>query len=142
MMTLLGKAFSALFGKYLGTLTTPAMALGLVVLLHQFWLARDARLKAEASNICTAHWETEIRKQERDTAAQAASAAHKILEGERAINEGLRHALDTLKSQHQTLSDASAGSDARCLSDGVLRALGNGDASGSRPKRPAKAQRD
>ena len=142
MMTLLGKALGALAGPYLGSLTVPAMVLGLVVLLHQFWLQRDARLKAEASNICTAHWETEIRKQERDTATQAASAAHKILEGERNINEGLRHELDLLKQHNETLVGSSVGNDARCLSDGVLRALGNGDAGSSRAKRPAKAQRD
>ena len=140
MMTILGRALGALAGPYLGSLTVPAMALGLVVLLHQFWLARDARLKAEASNICTANWETEIRKQERDTATQAATAAHRILEGERQLNEGLKNELDTLKASNQALSDASVGADARCLSDGVLRAIGNGDAGQRRSSRPAKAQ--
>jgi len=123
MMTLLSKFFSALFGRYLSSVTAPALGVGLLIAAHQIYLQREGRLRAEATNICNAGWETEIRKQERDAARASAEAAQRILVGERRVNEDLKNEMDKLTNEMQAVRTSSAGSDPRCLSDGVLNDL-------------------
>ena len=123
MMTLLSKFFSALFGRYLSSVTAPALGVGLLIAAHQIYLQRDGRLKAEATNICNAGWETEIRKQERDAARASAEAAQRILVGERRVNEDLKNEMDKLTSEIQAVRAGSLGDSASCLSDSVLNDL-------------------
>jgi hypothetical protein len=123
LMTLLSGGLSALLGRYLSTLTVPALGIGLLVTGHQLYQQREARQRAEATNICNAGWETEIRKQERDVARNTAEAAQRILVGERKVNEDLRYELDKLTNEIQAVRAGSTGTDASCLSDSVLNDL-------------------
>lgn len=139
MMGLLAKGLSTLVGPWLSTLTLPALILGGIIMAHQLVQQRDARIEAEATNVCDKNWEAQVRRQERDAAAAEATAARVILEGERKVTEGLRDELDKLNQEIAAVRASSTGSDPRCLSDSVLRSLegdGRGSAKGrsNRPK--------
>jgi hypothetical protein len=128
MMTILSRGLAALVGPYVTTLTVPMLILGLLVATHQWVKARDEKIAVAAANICNKNWEAEIRTQERDAAQANAAAAQAILEGERRVNEGLRNELQKINDEIATVRAGSAGADARCLSDSVLRSI---DAGGS-----------
>lgn len=138
MMTLLATGLKALLGPYLTKLTIPAMIVGLVVLGHQLVRAHDSRVRAEATNVCDKAWESDIRRQERDVAQQSVVAARAILVGEREVNEGLKHELDKVQQEIEAVRAASSGSDARCLSDSMLRAIGGNEQGGGSQARPSK----
>jgi hypothetical protein len=131
MMTWLSAGLSAIVGKYAATLTLPACLFGLLLLGHQFMRERESRQQAQATNICNAAWESQVRRQERDAARQEAVAAQELLAGERTINEGLNNDLQKLRFQVEAASAAAAGPssghDPRCLSDSVLDLIGGRD---------------
>lgn len=140
MMALLSGLLTGAVGKYASSLTIPALIFGSLILGHQFLQQRDAKLQAQATNVCDSNWESQIRKQERDVANGNVAAAQSLLEGERKVNEDLRNELSKVGTTIEELRAASSGDDDRCLSDSVLRSLGgpgsdlNGRSSKARPR--------
>jgi hypothetical protein len=133
MMSILAKGLGAVFGKYAGTISLPLMFFVALIMGHQWWVESKAREEAEAVNICNATWKAEVRKQERDAAQRELLSAQELLAGERLINEGLQNDLQKLRERIASVAPAAAGSDPRCLSDGVLNLLGGHE----RIERPA-----
>jgi hypothetical protein len=123
MMGLAAGALSWLFGNGLRIVTLPALAVGLLVAVHQLVLAHNERIRTGATQLCDARWESAIRQEERDAAENKARATMNILESERRTNEELRDEIDTVRGDADALRRSLTGADERCLSDGVLDAL-------------------
>jgi DNA anti-recombination protein RmuC len=135
MMALLSGSLSWLVGKGAATFSIPALLLGVLLLGHQFIQQKEARLQAQATNICDESWKTATRQQERDAARQETLAMQSILQGERDINTKLAKDLGELNDQLEQARSA-ASDDPRCLSDGVLRSL-DGPGQNGDPAKPA-----
>jgi hypothetical protein len=120
MMTLLARALTWLVGA--PKLLSSAALIGGLVLSHQWWLERDARLKAEGAHQCQAEQQLVLMKAQRDQARHAAEEAVAAVETERQITENLRNERQSIKAEFDAYK-ASASSDPRCLSDGVLDLL-------------------
>jgi hypothetical protein len=128
-MTLLASLFEGLTGKFLTTITAPLLGLLALIFAHNWSQERDELARKAAIKQCDASWEVAIRKEERDAATRQVGRAQSILEGERNVNEGLRNELQQLHNQYASLrAQAAASTDQRCLSDGVLNALGGNSA--------------
>ena len=123
----LATVFEALTGRLFKAVTVPLMAVGLLVLTHQLWKARDARLVAQGERICDARWEAQIRGDARAQAERDLWAGRKILEVERETDEGLTNDLQALNESIDLLRTPS-GADGNCLSPGVLDVLKRGEA--------------
>jgi len=121
-MSFLASALAWLFGKGLKAFTVPALVIGLVVTLHQIVKGREERAAIAATNVCDARWEAAIRHQEREQSARREQATIRAWESERRTNEQLREEIEAVRSEADALR-ARAGTDGRCLSDGVLDAL-------------------
>jgi hypothetical protein len=126
-MSLLAGGLTKILGS---SLLVPGLFLGLIILAHQLVQARDERHVAQGYQTCTAEWTAETFKQQRNAANKQLAAAREIMEGDRAITEGLRHELESTRTEFAALqakSDADAVQLAdlggKCLSDGVLDAL-------------------
>jgi hypothetical protein len=122
MMTLLSGALTWLVGKGASTLTIPALLFGTVFLWHQYTKEGDARVAAQATNVCDESWKTATRQQERDAARQETLIAQEVLQGERKVNDNLRKDLEFINAQYELLR-VTYSNDPRCLSDSVLRSL-------------------
>ena len=136
MMTMLSSLLTGAVGRYASTLTIPALAFGAVFLWHQYTKEGQARVVAQATNICDERWKAATRQQERDAARAETVATQEILQGERQINSNLRKDLEFINAQYELLR-VTYSNDPRCLSDSVLRSLdGAGqDEPASRPQR-------
>lgn len=121
-MLIAAKIIEALFGRFLVTITFPAMILAALTFGKVAWEKRDAKLLKEGEKVCDARWEDAVRQQEREAAATRVAAAETVIETERQTSEELRDQLSKLNSEMDGLR-AGAGNDGRCLSDGVLDAL-------------------
>lgn len=106
-----------------GSLSTPVLLLGIVVLAHQFWTQREARRVAETTRVCDASWQIALSNKERDTARREATQAQEILEGERKINQELSDELAKVRIANAEIRAASTTRDPACLSPGVLDIL-------------------
>lgn len=138
MMSLLSAGLSYLFGSGLKSITLPVVGLGLLVsLYHNFNARRDAvvtKAETNATAQCNSSWRLAIsKKNERDAIARAAEA-ERLHGEERRITEGLNDELQRIRTEAQDLR-TRAGSDSKCLSDGVLSILGGDSAVGQRPAR-------
>jgi hypothetical protein len=91
---------------------------------------------------CDSRWEQSIREEERNRASEAAATSRSILEAERKTNEDLTNEIERIAQEANRLRALSGGnSDGRCLSDGVLDALGrHGDRKGGSEPRAKQAR--
>lgn len=116
-MVWLSKLFTWAGGS---SLTIPVLLLGTLILAHNWWLARDARIADAGKQTCNSAWLVALSKQQREAARLDAQRARELLEGERAVMEGLRDDLEKTRAKY---ADYIPSDDPRCLSDGVLDAL-------------------
>lgn len=124
MMTLLSRAFSALGGTLLGPLVVPALAVGLLISLHQLLKARDDRVEVAATTECNQSWELTLSRRKEEVAASQLKAAQDVLEAERLIHQGTIDELEKLRSEHaEVLARAGVDADRNRVSDGVLDTL-------------------
>ncbi len=123
-------SLSALFGAATGAfslrwLIYPATALLSLVGGHVMFENYKGRLRDEGDRRCTARWESEIRDEERNKAAQATASMRGILEGERRVIGELHNDLDAIKTENELMrSQLDPTVDDKCLSGGVLERLG------------------
>jgi hypothetical protein len=119
MMTILGKGLSWLVGS---NLIAPAALLAALTLGHQWWLERDARLRSQGATQCETAHELALVKAQRDQARNAVEAAVKAAHTQEQLTETMRNERQEIATQFEAYK-ASASSDPRCLSDGVLDLL-------------------
>lgn len=128
IMGLLSSGLSFFAGKGLGPVTVPILAVGLLVsLYHNVQGRRDAavtKIETAAAAQCNARWLLNISKSKERAALAEAQQAKDLLQGEREINERLANDLNLIRTQHDELRTRLDGVGDKCLSDGVLSALG------------------
>jgi hypothetical protein len=134
MMTLLAKGLEWLVGA--PKLLSSGALLAMLVLGHQWWLERDARLRAEGQKVCEAEHELALARAQRDQARRVAEQAVAAIEVEKQITETLRHERQTIAREFEDYKVA-ASSDPRCLSDGVLDLLRGSGSMGGAGRAPA-----
>jgi hypothetical protein len=120
MMTLLARALTYLVGAP-KLLSSGALLAGLI-LAHQWWLERDARLKAAGAQQCQVDQRLALAEAQRDQARRVAEKAVAAIEAEKSITEELRNERHAIAQEFDAYKEA-ASSDPRCLSDGVLNLL-------------------
>jgi hypothetical protein len=120
MMTLLAGALQWLVG--VPKLLSTGALLAIVILAHNWWLERDARLRDQGAQTCEAEHQLALVKAQRDVAERATLRAKAEAAQERQIAEDIRHERKTIGDEFEAYKLA-ASSDPRCLSDGVLDLL-------------------
>lgn len=125
-MALLSRLLTGVSGSWL---TMPALLLMLIVSAYQWKEANARALKAEGKSQCDLSWQLSLQKQRTEAAQTVARQMQEFFELERQTTEGLRHELSDIRTKFAE-AKASASSDPRCLSDGVLDLLQRGAAVG------------
>lgn len=120
MMTLLAKGLQWFVGA--PKLLSSAAVLGLVMLAHQWWLERDARIEAQGATACHAQHELALLKAQRDVAMREAARAKESFRQQYEISEVMRNEREAIKAEFAA-HKAAASDNPRCLSDSVLDLL-------------------
>lgn len=127
MMTLLAGALQWLVGA--PKLLTAGALLTITLLAHQWWLERDAHLKAQGAQQCQAEYQLAGVRAQRDAAlAQIARAREETL-SQQTLAETLRHDRQAIADEFAAYK-AAASTDPNCLSPGVLDLLRGGNGLG------------
>jgi len=130
-MGLASKALTILMGPMFKVLVIPALFIGSLTLGKIAWDKRDARIMREGELVCTIEWEKVVREQEKRTAELRLGVVQSILEHERKTAGALTDENNRIKGELDALR-ATAGTDGKCLSDGVLDALRKRQSSASK----------
>lgn len=132
-MLILSALFTQLTGPLLKWITIPLLCLAALTATKVAWDKRDARLLRQGEMVCNTRWEAAVRAEEQRSAAERHALLLGQVKAERDSREGLQDELNEAMRVIASLR-AGAGTDPRCLSDGVLDALRKGG--GAKGRRP------
>lgn len=126
-------AFSGPLMRYVALAIGGALAITGAHLTIENW---KSNLVERGERQCDSRWEARIREEAVAGLQGEVQSARALLETERRVTGELHDQITEMQDELERVREGSSGGDERCLSDGVLRSLGQ---SGAEPKRGSGA---